>query len=95
MGCSQAGHIIRKLSGGCQVFPTDKRTSGGDQGLRNAYPLDLSRGGDVRSREYEFLKGQNMFEVLQQAPPDPILGLTELFQQDPHPEKINLTTGVY
>ena len=36
-----------------------------------------------------------MFEVLQQAPPDPILGLTELFQQDHHPEKINLTTGVY
>ena len=95
MGCSQAGHIISKLSGGCQVFPTDKRTSGGDQGLRSAYPLDLSRGGDVRSREYEFLKGQNMFEVLQQAPPDPILGLTELFQQDPYPEKINLTTGVY
>ena len=36
-----------------------------------------------------------MFESLQQAPPDPILGLTEMFQRDTHPRKINLTTGVY
>jgi aspartate aminotransferase len=36
-----------------------------------------------------------MFERLQPAPPDPILGLTEAFNKDPRPEKINLGVGVY
>jgi aspartate aminotransferase len=36
-----------------------------------------------------------MFETLAAAPPDPILGLTDAFQQDPRSEKINLTSGVY
>jgi aspartate/tyrosine/aromatic aminotransferase len=36
-----------------------------------------------------------MFETLDTAPPDAILGLTEAFQQDPNPQKINLTVGVY
>jgi aspartate aminotransferase len=36
-----------------------------------------------------------MFETLQMAPPDAILGLTEAFKQDTHPEKINLSVGVY
>jgi aspartate/tyrosine/aromatic aminotransferase len=36
-----------------------------------------------------------MFEKVQIAPPDPILGLTELFKADPNPDKINLSVGVY
>ena len=36
-----------------------------------------------------------MFNTLEMAPPDPILGLTEAFRQDPNPEKINLSVGVY
>lgn len=36
-----------------------------------------------------------MFETLDLAPPDAILGLTEAFQKDPNPRKINLTVGVY
>ena len=36
-----------------------------------------------------------MFESLEKAPPDAILGLAEAFNQDPNPEKINLTVGVY
>ncbi|NOX53812.1 MAG: aspartate/tyrosine/aromatic aminotransferase [Planctomycetes bacterium] len=36
-----------------------------------------------------------MFEQLQPAPPDAILGLTEAFRKDARPEKINLTVGVY
>ena len=36
-----------------------------------------------------------MFETLQMAPPDAILGLAEAFRQDPNPEKINLSVGVY
>ena len=36
-----------------------------------------------------------MFETLQMAPPDPILGLTEAFKKDPHPNKINLSVGIY
>jgi aspartate/tyrosine/aromatic aminotransferase len=36
-----------------------------------------------------------MFETLQQAPPDPILGLTIAFNSDPNPNKINLGVGVY
>ncbi len=36
-----------------------------------------------------------MFENLQPAPPDSILGLTEAFLKDPRPEKINLSVGVY
>ncbi len=36
-----------------------------------------------------------MFDQLEQAPPDPILGLTAAFNDDPNPNKINLTVGVY
>lgn len=36
-----------------------------------------------------------MFEHIQAAPPDPILGLTEAFKADPNPKKINLSVGVY
>ncbi|MDX1563810.1 MAG: amino acid aminotransferase [Phycisphaeraceae bacterium] len=36
-----------------------------------------------------------MFESVPTAPPDPILGLTEAFGQDPNPQKINLSVGVY
>lgn len=36
-----------------------------------------------------------MFESVEPAPPDPIFGLNEAFREDPHPEKINLTAGIY
>jgi aspartate/tyrosine/aromatic aminotransferase len=36
-----------------------------------------------------------MFENLQPAPPDSILGLTEAFLKDSRPEKINLSVGVF
>jgi len=37
----------------------------------------------------------SMFEQLQPAKPDAILGLTEAFRSDSNPAKINLTVGVY
>ncbi|OQY04699.1 MAG: aromatic amino acid aminotransferase, partial [Planctomycetales bacterium 4572_13] len=36
-----------------------------------------------------------MFEKLEMAPADPILGLTEAFNDDPNPAKVNLGVGVY
>ncbi len=36
-----------------------------------------------------------MLERLEMAPPDPILGLTVAFREDPNPNKINLGVGVY
>jgi aspartate/tyrosine/aromatic aminotransferase len=36
-----------------------------------------------------------MFETLEMAPPDSILGLTEAFKKDTNPDKINLSVGVY
>lgn len=36
-----------------------------------------------------------MFETLTAAPPDAILGITEAFQRDANPDKINLSVGVY
>ncbi len=36
-----------------------------------------------------------MFNELEMAPPDPILGLTAAFREDPNPNKINLGVGVY
>lgn len=36
-----------------------------------------------------------MFESVQPAPPDAILGLTEAFKADPNPDKINLGVGVF
>ncbi len=36
-----------------------------------------------------------MFETIQPAPPDAILGLNEAFQADRHPGKINLSVGQY
>jgi aspartate/tyrosine/aromatic aminotransferase len=36
-----------------------------------------------------------MFELVKEAPPDAILGLTEAFAKDPNPRKVNLGVGVY
>lgn len=36
-----------------------------------------------------------MFETIEMAPPDAILGLTEAFSKDPNPAKINLSVGLY
>ena len=36
-----------------------------------------------------------MFDTLDMAPPDAILGLAETFKKDPNPNKIDLTIGVY
>lgn len=36
-----------------------------------------------------------MFETLEQAPSDPIIGLTEAFKKDTNPQKINLGVGVF
>ncbi|MFZ6026728.1 MAG: amino acid aminotransferase [Chloroflexota bacterium] len=36
-----------------------------------------------------------MFNQLEMAPPDPILGLAEAFKKDPSTKKINLSVGVY
>ena len=35
------------------------------------------------------------FAAVTTAPPDPILGLSEAFRNDPRPGKINLSVGVY
>src|ERR1700740_3538096 len=37
----------------------------------------------------------SMFESIQSAPADPILGLSEAVRADPNPKKINLSVGVY
>lgn len=37
----------------------------------------------------------SLFERIAEAPPDPILGITEIFREDKRPGKINLTAGVY
>jgi aromatic-amino-acid transaminase len=37
----------------------------------------------------------SLFDCVDEAPRDPILGLTELFNADTHPAKINLSVGVY
>jgi aspartate/tyrosine/aromatic aminotransferase len=36
-----------------------------------------------------------MFESVEPAPPDPIFGLNEAFKEDPSPDKVNLTAGIY
>ncbi|MEO0515155.1 MAG: amino acid aminotransferase [Planctomycetota bacterium] len=36
-----------------------------------------------------------MFQTIQPAPPDSILGLTEAYRADPNPAKINLAVGVF
>ena len=36
-----------------------------------------------------------MFETLEKATPDPIIGLTEAFKKDTNPQKINLSVGVF
>ena len=37
----------------------------------------------------------SLFDCIDEAPRDPILGLNELFNADPNPDKINLGVGVY
>jgi aromatic-amino-acid transaminase len=38
---------------------------------------------------------QSPFTHIEQAPPDPIIGLTEAFNHDSNPDKVNLGVGVY
>ncbi len=38
---------------------------------------------------------QSPFAQIELAPPDPIIGLTEAFNNDPNPAKVNLGVGVY
>src|SRR5262245_45360751 len=45
-------------------------------------------------------KGQAMsayrpFSIVEQAPPDPILGIVEQFKKDANPKKVNLCIGVF
>ena len=42
-----------------------------------------------------FADSSALFELVQPAPPDPILGLTEAFLADTRSEKVNLGVGVY
>jgi aspartate aminotransferase/aromatic-amino-acid transaminase len=37
----------------------------------------------------------HLFENVEMAPPDPILGLNEQFKSDSNPKKVNLTIGIY
>lgn len=37
----------------------------------------------------------SLFNHIDEAPKDPIFGITELFNKDPNPRKINLSVGVY
>ncbi|MBU5894613.1 aromatic amino acid aminotransferase, partial [Vibrio cholerae O1] len=37
----------------------------------------------------------SLFNAVEMAPRDPILGLTEQFNADPNPSKVNLGLGVY
>ena len=41
------------------------------------------------------MKEPTMFEHIEMAPRDAILGLTEAFVSDPNRDKINLSVGVY
>ena len=43
----------------------------------------------------QFAASSALFELVQPAPPDPILGLTEAFLADTRSEKVNLGVGVY
>lgn len=38
---------------------------------------------------------ESIFDVVEQAPEDPILGLNEAFKTDPRDQKVNLSIGVY
>jgi aromatic-amino-acid transaminase len=38
---------------------------------------------------------ESLFAKVEPAPPDPILGLTEAYNADPNPRKVNLGVGVY
>jgi aromatic-amino-acid transaminase len=41
------------------------------------------------------MSNSSLFAQIQQAPPDPILGLTEAFNADKNPQKVTLGVGVY
>ena len=41
------------------------------------------------------IQKSTMFETLEAAAPDPILGLSEAYRNDPNPNKINLGVGVF
>lgn len=59
----------------------------------HSFPSLTRRVAKLETSNSEYQKA--MLESIAAAPPDPILGLTDAFQQDPRPHKINLTIGVF
>jgi aspartate/tyrosine/aromatic aminotransferase len=53
--------------------------------------LRICRDGSPLS----ILSGNTMFEHIDAYPGDPILTLNENFQEDPRPNKVNLSIGIY
>src|SRR5574343_573289 len=41
------------------------------------------------------MSGGNKFASVQLAPPDPILGMSVAFRNDPHPDKVDMGVGAY
>jgi aspartate aminotransferase len=40
-------------------------------------------------------RAASRFDAVPQAPPDPILGVSEAFKRDEHPDRLNLGVGAY
>lgn len=47
------------------------------------------------SRQLKTTSSSSLLNQIEMAPPDKILGLTESFNNDKNPEKVNLTVGIY
>lgn len=57
----------------------------------------MDKGSQLRFRmnQASRLVRRSFFEKVPMGPPDAILGITEAFKADPHPQKINLGVGAY
>ena len=63
--------------------------------VRTATSIVYYRHPDCRPRNSFCKTGLRCLSRFEAAPRDPILGLTEAFNEDPNPKKINLSVGVY
>lgn len=59
----------------------------------NCHPKDITRNVIIRSTTR--FNSTSLLNRIESAPPDKILGLTDFFNKDPNPKKVNLTVGIY
>lgn len=63
--------------------------------MRSTYRSLLNNSNVIKAITNQSVGNSHWWANVKQAPPDPILGVTDAFKRDTNPNKINLGVGAY